>query len=227
MTTPNPQTPLPNVGTNDSNVSTIGYVPTSTTQVFPTTSTNPPTQYFTAEQLEAARQQEKDKLYGRLTEQGETISQFKSQLADLQADKEARDKVVADAAKAAEDAQRREQESRLSAEELIRAKEAELTAKQEQFSADMELKLATMEKEQAFLRLQAFIQRRVAEETSANTIIPELVEFIGGNNEDEVEASINKVKEKTANIVQGAITLSAPQTPTGVSPTGGPTESAG
>ena len=87
----------------------------------------------------------------------------------------------------------------------------------------MELKLATMEKEQSFLRLQSFIQRRVAEETSANTIIPELVEFIGGNNEDEVEASINKVKEKTANIVQGAITLSAPQTPTGVSPTGGPT----
>lgn len=182
----------------------------------------PQTQYFTAEQLEAARQQEKDKLYGRLEDQGKTIDTFKAQLEELKADKEARDKAVADAAKAAEDAQKREEQSKLSAEELIRAKEAELELKHQQFSEQMEQKLALMQKEQEFIRLQAYIQRRVAEEIAANSIIPDLVEFITGDNEAEVESSITKVKEKTANIVEGAKRLSAPQMPNGVSPTGGP-----
>jgi len=199
-------------------------IPGTSTGPAPVVINNPPPagQYFTAEQLEAARQQEKDKLYGRLQSQEETLNAFKAQLEDLNKDKEARDKAIAEAAKAAEEAQRREQESKLSAEELISAREAELTAKHEQFSQEMELKIATMQKEQEFLRLQAYIQRRVAEETAANTIIPELVEFIGGNSEDEVETTITKVKEKTANIVKGAATLTAPTMPNGVSPTGGP-----
>lgn len=224
MTTPTQteSVSLQNVSTSEptftsSTGTTQTWVPTTTTTVAPSTQ-----QYFTAEQLEAARQQEKDKLYGRLTQQDETINSFKTQLASLQAAEDERKKAVKDAAKAAEDAAKRETEAKLSAEELIRVKEAELNAKQEQFSKDMELKLATMQKEQDFLRLQGYIHRRVAEETAANTIIPELVEFIGGNTEEEVEASITKVKEKTANIVQGAMTLSAPQMPTGVSPTGGP-----
>jgi hypothetical protein len=230
MTTPLPTNAVPtdyNSGTTftTSGANVLpGLAPASQTAT-PTpniTINNPPNQYFTAEQLEAARQQEKDKLYGRLQQQDETINSFKSQLEELKADKAARDKAIADAAKTAEEAQRREQESKLSAEELIRAKEAELTEKQNKFSQDMELKIAEMAKEQEFLRLQAYIQRRVAEETAANTIIPELVEFIGGNTEDAVETSITKVKEKTANIVKGAATLNAPQMPTGVSPTGGP-----
>lgn len=197
----------------------------TSTITYPVTSTStapPPAQYFTAEQLEAARQQEKDKLYGRLEDQNKAIDQFKSQLEELQTDKQARDKAIADAAKEAEEARKREEDSKLSSEEFIRAKEAELSARQKEFSEQMELKIATMEKEQEFLRLQSFIQRRVAEEIAADNIIPDLVEYIGGNTEDEVEVSITKAKEKTANIVQGAATLSAPQMPRGVSPTGGP-----
>jgi len=180
----------------------------------------PSQQYFTADQLEAARQQEKDKLYGRLEEQSKALDQFKSQIAELQADKEARDKAVADAARVAEEARKREEEAKLSVEERIRAREAELTSKQAQFTTEMENKFALMQKEQQFLRLQAYIQRRINEE--ADNIVPELVEFISGETEEEIEASINKVKEKTANIVRGAATLTAPTMPTGVSPTGGP-----
>lgn len=220
MTTPNPAD-VQSLNLN-SGISTT--IPGTATPPAPVIINNPQPsgQYFTAEQLEAARQQEKDKLYGRLQSQEETLSVFKSQLEELSKDKASRDKALADAAKAAEEAQKREEESKLSIEERLRAREAELTAKQEQLSKEMELKFATMQKEQEFLLLQAYVQRRVAEETAANTIIPELVEFIGGNSEEEVEASIIKVKEKTANIVKGAATLTAPQMPTGVSPTGGP-----
>lgn len=183
---------------------------------------NPPNQYFTAEQMEAARQQEKDKLYTRLQSQDEQLNQFKSTIEELTADKKARDDAAAKAEQEAADARKKADEAKLSAEELIRVREAELKQQQDQFQKEMDLKLATMQKEQGFLILQSFIQRRVAEEIAANTIIPDLVEFIGGNTEDEVEASITKVKEKTANIVKGAATLTAPHMPTGVSPTGGP-----
>jgi hypothetical protein len=212
---------------SDTGIPTVvpGGAPASTTtapQPLNINVTPPSGQYFTAEQLEAARQQEKDKLYGRLQEQEERVKTFQAQLEELNADKAKRDEETKKLADAAEAAKKSEQESKLSAQELIANREAELRQQQEKFEHDMELRLATMAKEQEFLRLQSFIQRRVAEEIAANSIIPDLVEFIGGNTEQEVEDSILKVKEKTANIVRGAATLTAPGMPTGVSPTGGP-----
>lgn len=183
----------------------------------------PAAQYFTADQVEAIRQQEKDKLYDRMKKTDDQLNAFKTTVDQLTADKATRDAEVEAQRKAAEDAQKREAESKLTAEQLIQAREAEFKTQQEQFQKDMELKLATMSKEQEFLKLQSYIRTRVAEEIAANTIIPDLVEFVGGNSEAEVDASITKVKEKTANIVKGATTLTggAPQLP-GVSPTGSP-----
>lgn len=200
--------------------------PVQHTILTPNTGANPviniPQQYYTADQLEAARQQEKDKLYARLTKQDDMLTAFQQQIDALNTDKKSRDDALAKAQKDAEDAKKAEEESKLSAQELVRQREAELKIQQQEFQTQMDLKIATMQKEQEFLRLQAYIQRRVNEEISKNTIIPDLVEFISGNTEDEVEASINKVIEKTANIVTGAAKLTAPQIPSGVSPTGGP-----
>ncbi len=198
-------------------------VPSNVAPVLPVAANPPSVQYFTAEQVEAIRAQEKDKLYDRLKKTDEQLATFKSTVDQLTADKAARDAEIEAQKKAAEDAQKREAESKLTAEQLIAAREAELKEQQDKFQKDMDLKLATMAKEQEFLKLQSYIRTRVAEEIAANTIIPDLVEFVGGNSEDEVEASITKVKEKTANIVKGATTLSGgvSQLP-GVSPTGSP-----
>jgi len=184
---------------------------------------NPPAQYFTADQVEEIRRQEKDKLYDRIKKSEDQLAAFKTTVDQLTTDKASRDAELETQRKAAEEAQRREEESKLTAQQLIEAREAELKTQQESFQKDMDLKLATMAKEQAFLQLQSFIRTRVAEEIAANTIIPDLVEYIGGNTEEEVEVSITKAKEKTANIVKGATTLtgSSPQLP-GVSPTGSP-----
>jgi hypothetical protein len=183
----------------------------------------PPAQYFTADQVEEIRRQEKDKLYDRMKKSEEQLAAFKTTVEQLTADKDSRDAEIETQRKAAEEAQKREAESKLTAQQLIEAREAELRTQQETFQKDMDLKLATMAKEQEFLQLQSFIRTRVAEEIAANTIIPDLVEYIGGNTEEEVEVSITKAKEKTANIVKGATTLtgSSPQLP-GVSPTGSP-----
>jgi hypothetical protein len=213
---------------NGDNVTFVpGGAPTTST----TANTTPPIviqnqlpegQYFTADQLEAARQQEKDKLYGRLQDQEGKLQAFQSQLEELNRDKETREAEAKRLTDEAAAARRAEEESKLSAQELVKAREAELRQQQEAFQSQMELKLATMQKEQEFLQLQSYTQRRVAELIAADEVIPDLVEFIGGNTVDEVEASITKVKEKTANIVKGAATLTAPGMPNGVSPTGGP-----
>lgn len=183
----------------------------------------PPAQYFTADQVEEIRRQEKDKLYDRIKKSEDQLAAFKTTVDQLTADKQARDDELEAQRKAAEEAQKREEESKLTAQQLIDAREAELKKQQDQFQKDMELKMATMAKEQEFLKLQSYIRTRVAEEIAANTIIPDLVEYIGGETEDQVEASITKAKEKTANIVKGATTLTggSPQLP-GVSPTGSP-----
>lgn len=180
-----------------------------------------PPQYFTAEDLERTRQQEKDKLYSRLENQQNQINEFKSTVDALMADKKTRDDELAKQQRAAEDAVRAAEEEKLSAQELIKAKQAEFEAQQEKLRQDMETKFTLMQKEQDFRLLKSFIQRRVTEEVSAGNIIPDLAEYIDGSTQEEVEASITKAKEKTASIVNGAQRLVAPN-PGGVSPTGGP-----
>lgn len=185
--------------------------------------TPPIQQYFTAEQLEAARQQEKDKLYSKMQKTDEQLNQFKVTVEQLVADKTAREAEVETQRQATADAIQKEKDAKLSAQELIEAKEAELKKQQAEFQKNMDIKLAAMQKEQEFLRLQSFTRTKVAEEIAANTIMPELVEYISGNTEQEVEASILKAKEKTATIVKGATTLTGGNlNPGGVSPTGGP-----
>ncbi len=181
----------------------------------------PLVQYFTAEQLESARQQEKDKLYQKIQQIEARNTEFQSTVNELKADKAARDDELMAQRKAAEDAKRLEAESKLSGQQLIESKQRELEETQAKFLQDMELQKALMLKEQELYRLQSFIQRRVAEEIAANTIIPDLVEYINGSNEAEVEVAINKAREKTANIVKGATSLTS-GIPGGVSPTGGP-----
>ena len=201
-----------------------GLAPNSLTVPAPLTSpaqTLPPTQYFTADQVEAIRQQEKDKLYQKLQKTEAQMTEFKAAVDQLKADKDARDAELEKQRKAAADAQRLEAESKLSAQQLIEAKQREFEEMQAKFRQDMELERAIMTKQQEVYRLQSFAQRRVAEEIAANTIIPDLVEYITGDTEGEIEAAINKAKEKTANIVKGAISLT-PGIPGGVSPTGGP-----
>lgn len=215
---------LPSGGLTPQNV---GYAPTTVTTPVISTTTSPQwapnagQQFFTADDLERARQQEKDKLYGRLENQQNQINEFKSTVDTLMADKKARDDELAKQQKAAEDAARTAANEKLSAQELITQKQAEWEQRQAQLQSEWELKFTTMQKEQDFLRLKSYAQRRVTEEINAGNIIPDLAEYIDGDTESEIESAIEKAKEKTNSIVMGATRLNAP-VPGGVSPTGGP-----
>jgi DNA repair exonuclease SbcCD ATPase subunit len=185
----------------------------------PTVTSVPVDQYFTVAQLESARQQERDKMFSRVQKAEERVSVFETELASLKADKDARDQAAAKAQKDAEDLVRAAEQEKMTAQELIAAREKEM---QERFAA-LEKKIqadqALITKEQQFLALQAFTQRRMAEEQ--NNIAPEFTDYINGNTPEEIEASITKAKEKTASIAS-AMANTGTQNPRmpGVSPTG-------
>jgi hypothetical protein len=175
---------------------------------------------FTAEDIQKARQQEKDKLYQRLQAQEEQIKGF---TAELEAQRKSREEAQAaderKAQEAAAEAKRRAEEE-MSAKDLLAQKEQEWTSRFDQMERQREEERTLFAKEQEFNALQSYIQRRVGEET--NEIAPELLDFVGGNSQEEVETSINTVKAKTQAILESVQQAAIQQRASmrGVSPTG-------
>lgn len=183
----------------------------------------PPSQYFTAADLEAARKQEKDKLYDRLTKAEEQLQAFKTEADQWRSEREAAQAAASKAAQEAADAQRKEAEAKMSAEELISSRQREMDEQISAWRAEVEVQKALLAKEQAYVSLRGYIQQRVAEETAAGTIADEFLDYIGGETKEEVDASITKAKEKTDSIVRatfGGQTRSPGVAPTGFGPTG-------
>jgi len=181
----------------------------------------PEGQYFTAQQLEAARQQEKDKVYGRIEAAERLANEMKAEVEALKADKAARDAEAQRLQQEAAAAQQRAEDEKLTAAQLIEKNNKELLERQQAFEAKLAADQALLQKEQQFLQLRAYIQQRIAEEVAQDNIAPEFLDYISGNTQDEVEASITKAKEKTASIIEAKVNagVSAPRLP-GVSPTG-------
>jgi hypothetical protein len=183
----------------------------------------PETRYFTEADLERARQQEKDKLYERLEKTNAQLNEFKATVDSLAADKKARDDELARQRSEADKEAEKLKTEKLTVQQLLEQQKAEFQTQQEKLKADWDRKLATMEMENKYQQLKSYIQRRINEEVNAATIIPDLAEYINGENEEEVEASIKKAQDKTATIVQAAMgTSSVPSIPMGTSPTGAP-----
>jgi len=180
----------------------------------------PPSQYFTADQLERARQEEKDKLYDRLKKSDDQLTAFKSQVDELTADKKARDDEAARVQAEADEAKRKAEEDKLSAQQLVEKARTEMAAEMENLRTQQASDRALMEKERQFLTLQSYIQRRISEEVGADNIHPTFVDYINGNNEAEVEASITIAKEKTDSILEGIVNRQPVTGRPGVSPTG-------
>lgn len=182
----------------------------------------PPQQYFTAADLEAARKQEKDKLYDRITKAEEQLQAFKSEADQWRSEREAAQLAATKAAQDAADAQRKEAEAKMSAEELISSRQREMDDQMTAWRTEVEAQKAFLAKEQQYISLRGYIQQRVAEEMAAGTIADEFLDYISGETKEEVDASITKAKEKTDSIVRATFG-GQPRTP-GVAPTGfGPT----
>ncbi|MFK0015740.1 hypothetical protein [Streptomyces sp. NPDC091027] len=154
---------------------------------------------FTAEALEKARREEREKLYGRLNQQDEIL---KATQAELEAARRTREeKAAADAAarqKADEEAEAKRQ-AELSAKTLLKEREQEwekrFTELQSQYQKDREV----FAREQEFARIQQVRTDLLAAE--ADNIAPELIDLVQGNTEDELRASVELMRQKSAAIV--------------------------
>jgi hypothetical protein len=169
--------------------------------------------FFSQEELNAAiekaRVQEKDKLYPAINKTEEANKIMQEELKELQRFKKAQEKTEADRAKAIEDAQKAKEDAEMSAKDFAAKQRVEMEARVAQIQAENEQRIAMMEQEVRFSQLQAYIQRRIVEE--GGNIVPELVDFISGDTPEAIEASIEVLKAKSAQIAENVRNLQAQQ----------------
>lgn len=177
-------------------------------------------QTFTAEDIEKARreaiqqarQEERDKLYAQLGKGDERVKAMEEEIKRLQEAEAARQREIAKREAEAEKARKAKEDAEKSAKELLAEKEqtwqqrldqvkAEQDARMAEIAQQQELQKAMWEKEREMAQLALYIRDRI--EAERDNIAPELLDFIDGQTQEEVDASIERVKAKTAAIVEG------------------------
>lgn len=174
----------------------------------------PTGRFFTEEDIAEARRQEKEKLYPRL-------STMEEQLKALQAEREreiAERKRLEDEALAA---QRAKEESEMEVRDLLRTKEQEWESRWNGLQQQREQEQAIFAQERRMAELDRWRQERIEQEQEY--IIPELRDYVMGNNEEEIEASIEQAKQRSAGILANIQAAQQPFSPMrGASPTAPP-----
>lgn len=177
---------------------------------------------FTADDLAKARQEEKDKLYSRLSKTEEQLTsvseQLKQVLNERQAERDAEAARIREAEAAAEEARKKAAEEEMTFKDLLAQRDAEWQERFTKYEQDREQERALLEKERLLAEHMSYIQRRANEERE--NIAPELIDFISGDTPEQVEASIELLKEKTASIASNIASATTAPAMRGVSPVG-------
>jgi vacuolar-type H+-ATPase subunit I/STV1 len=158
------------------------------------------TQEEVNEMMNNARTQERNKLYPTIESTDARAKAMADEVAELKKSQKVLEKAEADRAKALTDAQKAREEAELSAKDFAERVRQENAEKIAALQAQQDSERALLRRELEFMQLQNHTQRRVAEE--ADSIAPELIDFISGDTVEEVEKSIEVVKAKTAQIVE-------------------------
>lgn len=189
----------------------------------PPPSADPSGRMFTEAALQKARQDERDKLYGRMNEQSETINSIQAKLAAMESERQAEAEAVAKAKADAEAAQKAREEAEMSAKDYVRAESERWQAQLAQMEQQRLEERALFDKERQFNELRAYTQAKVDEAREA--IAPELLDLVTGNTREEIDASIEMLTAKSTAIVEaisGAQAQARQASLRGVNPTGRP-----
>lgn len=150
---------------------------------------------YTEEDLARVRQQEKDKLYPQLETLKETVARLEKERQEREAAEQA-------AVREAEEAARREAESQMSVHELLKQKDQEWAERIEAERRERENAFALLEREREFQAFNEFRTQQI--EAARNDIMPELLDLVVGETPEQIEASINSLKERSARILESA-----------------------
>lgn len=159
---------------------------------------------FSEHEVEAIRRQEKDKLYDK-------ISKLQDQVEIFNHEREEQKRLADELAAKEADERRQREEAEMSAKDLLLKKEDEFeqrinTVQQEweqkftSLQQEAEAQKALLDQERRFQELESYKSRRIAEEQ--DSIMPELLDFIRGNSEDEIESAISAVAARTSAIME-------------------------
>lgn len=161
---------------------------------------------YTADDLAKARAQEKEKVYPQIEKMRDELSQLKKE-KDERAAREA-EKAERRAAKDAErEAEKKAaQEQELTFKDLLKKKEEELNARIEHERLEREKALALLDQERKFQEIDRYRRDRMDQEK--DNIIPELLDLVNGNSQDEIEQSIAGLKERSARIFDSVAQVS-------------------
>lgn len=152
-------------------------------------------QFYTEEDLAKVRSQEKEKLYPQ-------IDKLKEELESLKREREEEARLKAEQAAQEEAARKAAAEDDLDVRSLLKTKEQEWQEQLERERQERERAFALLEREKQFADLQNYRAQRLDQERES--IIPELIDLVTGNTQEEVEASINGLKERSARILESA-----------------------
>jgi DNA repair exonuclease SbcCD ATPase subunit len=160
-----------------------------------TTAETRTSKFYTEDDLVKVRSQEKEKLYPQ-------IENLKEELLSLKKEKEEEASRRAAEAQAEADRVKEAQESELDAKSYAELKTKELQEQLERERQERERAFALLEREKTFADLQAYRQQVLEQER--DNIIPELVDLISGNTREELQQSVDGLKERSAKILESA-----------------------
>lgn len=147
--------------------------------------------YFDQER-ERVRQEEKNKLYPQIDELQTTVKT----LADAET---ARQAELDTQAQAAAEAERLRQEAEMTAVERVQQIERDMDARLKAAEEERDRERVLRQREAELGQLLTYRATRVGQES--DNIMPELVDFVRGNTQEEIDASIEDVKARTASVL--------------------------
>lgn len=147
---------------------------------------------FTAEDIEKARQQEKEKLYPRIEEMNE---QLKALRAEREAEQAERQRLADEAAEAT----RLQEESQMEVRDLLARREAEFQAQINDLNARYDTDRAIFERERSLTQAREYRLQRIEQESEY--ILPELRDLVMGDTPQDVDASIEEMKLRSQTII--------------------------
>lgn len=150
-------------------------------------------QRFTAEQMEEARRQEKEKLYPRLEEMS---AQLKTLQDERQAEADERQRLTEEA----ETARKAQEENEMDLRTLMERREGEFQSQIQSLNQRYETDRAVFERERSLAEAAQYRLARIEQESEF--IFPELRDLVQGSTPDEVDRSIQEMKERSELIFQ-------------------------
>lgn len=160
-----------------------------------------PQQVFTAEDIEKARQQEKDKLYGRIEEMGSQLQQ----VLTAREQEEAERKRLADEADAA---RKEKEESEMDLRALLDKRDKEWEDRFKETESQYATDRAIFDQERKLAEIDTYRRQRLEQEQEE--IIPALLDLVSGNSPEEIEQSIVYMKERS-NVIASNFAAAAQQ----------------